>query len=84
MDAFLVNLSVIGLSEKDERRFVIIRSSDDKIGKSSSLYFDELYTLMKDADTIRTIYSHFKNCDLSSYDPAMIPLTEHISRQEKN
>lgn len=40
MDAFLVNLSVIGLSEKDERRVVIIRSSDDKIGKSSSWYFD--------------------------------------------
>ena len=40
---------------KDCRRFVVVRSSDDKIGNID--YFSELYSLMEDSDTIRTVIS---------------------------
>ena len=61
---------------KDCRRFVVVRSSDDKIGNID--YFSELYALMEDSDTIRTVYNYFKELDLSSYKPTEIPSTEHL------
>ena len=61
--------------KSDDRRLVMVRSSDDKIGDRE--YFDDLYALIEDGDTIRTVYSHFKNYDLSSYNPPKIPHTDH-------
>lgn len=63
--------------KKDDRRMVVVRSSDDKIGNTD--YFDEIYALIEDTDTVRTTYDYFKNFDLSSYEPSKIPQTEHLT-----
>ena len=62
--------------KKDDRRFAVIRSSDDKIGDSG--YFDELYALLDDNDSIRTIYSYLKKYDISDFVAKDIPQTEHL------
>ena len=61
---------------KDCRRLVVVRSSDDKIGYTE--YFGELSALLEDSDTIRTMFTYFKELDLASYKPSEIPHTEHL------
>jgi Family of unknown function (DUF5906) len=61
--------------EKGERRFFIVRSSDDKIGNRP--HFDKMYSLMEDIDVLRSCYDYFKTLDLTGYNPQDIPLSEH-------
>lgn len=63
--------------KKDDRRFVIARSSDDKIGNVE--HFNTLHGLLDDHDFIRTSYSYLKNYDLTGFDPKNIPQTEHLT-----
>jgi len=46
-------------TSKDDRRNVIIRSSDELMGNKE--YFEKLYKLLKDKDVIKTVYEYFKN-----------------------
>jgi hypothetical protein len=62
--------------KKDDRRFAIVRSSDDKIGDTE--YFNGLYALLDNHDFIRTMYNYFKEYDISEFDPKKIPQTEHL------
>ena len=45
--------------EKQGRRTLTIRSSDEKIGDSA--YFKQIYALMDRRDTLKTFYEHLKN-----------------------
>jgi hypothetical protein len=45
-------------SKKDDRRNLIIRSSDELIGQTE--YFNELYALLDDMNVIKTCYEYFK------------------------
>ncbi len=45
--------------EKQGRRTLTIRSSDEKIGDSA--YFKQIYALMDRKDTLKTFYEHLKN-----------------------
>jgi hypothetical protein len=60
---------------KDDRRKLIIRSSDEFIGNRG--YFDKMYALLDDVEFIRTCYAYFKDYDLSGYEYKDIPRTEH-------
>ena len=59
---------------KDDRRFAMIRSSDDKIGDTK--YFNNLYSLLNDNDVVRTLYSYLKSYDLTVFKATEIPQTE--------
>jgi phage/plasmid-associated DNA primase len=60
---------------KDDRRKLIIRSSDEFIGNRG--YFDKMYALLENVEFIRTCYAYFKDYDLSGYEYKDIPKTEH-------
>jgi hypothetical protein len=60
---------------KDDRRKIIIRSSDELIRNKE--YFDKIYGMVEDTDVIRTCDDYFKDYDLSEYDYKNIPATEH-------
>ena len=51
----------------DDRRFVIIRSSDEKIGDFE--YFIKLNEIMGDENVIKTCYEYFKNYEVSKNFP---------------
>ena len=46
-------------TSKDDRRFCIIRCSDEKIGDRE--YFNNLYKLLDDPNTMRAMYDYFMN-----------------------
>jgi phage/plasmid-associated DNA primase len=60
---------------KDDRRKLIIRSSDELIGNRG--YFDKMYALLENVEFIRTCYAYFKDYDSSGYEYKDIPKTEH-------
>jgi hypothetical protein len=60
---------------KDDRRKLIIRSSDQFIGNRE--YFNKMYALLDDVELVRTCYDYFKTYDLSGYEYKDIPRTEH-------
>jgi putative DNA primase/helicase len=60
---------------KDDRRKLIIRSSDQFIGNRE--YFNQMYALLDDVEFVRTCYDYFKTYDLSGYEYKDIPRTEH-------
>jgi CRISPR/Cas system endoribonuclease Cas6 (RAMP superfamily) len=60
---------------KDDRRKLIIRSSDEFIGNRE--YFNKMYALLENVEFIRTCYDYFKDYDLSGYEYKDIPKTEH-------
>jgi hypothetical protein len=60
---------------KDDRRKLIIRSSDEFIGNRE--YFNKMYALLENVEFIRTCYAYFKDYDLSGYEYKDIPKTEH-------
>ena len=43
-------------TSKDDRRNVIIRTSDELL--NNKIYFDTLYEYLKDINTLRTIYDY--------------------------
>ena len=65
-------------SKKDDRRNLIIRSSDEKCGDKE--YFNELYKLLADDDVVKTCYEYFKNIpDLDKFNKIPLPFTEYQS-----
>jgi hypothetical protein len=63
-------------SKNDDRRNLIIRSSDEKCGDKQ--YFKGLYELLNDDDIIKTCYEYFKNIpDLDKFGEIPLPFTEY-------
>jgi len=63
-------------TSEDDRRNLIIRSSDELIGKKE--YFNKLHQLLEDQNTIRTCYDYFKNIpNLDKFGDIPIPQTEY-------
>jgi len=60
---------------KDDRRKLIIRSSDELKGKNA--YFDNIYRMLDDINVIRTCFDYFKTYDLTNYNFKEIPRTEY-------
>lgn len=63
-------------TSKDDRRNLIIRSSDEKIGDKS--YFKNLHDALEDINVIRTCYDFFKMIpNLNEFNKIPIPETEY-------
>jgi hypothetical protein len=63
-------------TSKDDRRNLIIRSSDEKIGDKA--YFKKLHDILDDVNVIRTCYEYFKNIpNLDEFNKMPIPETEY-------
>jgi hypothetical protein len=60
---------------KDDRRKIIIRSSDELIGNKE--YFVKMYSLLEEPRFNKTCYDFFKNYDLTHYDYKNMPKTEY-------
>jgi hypothetical protein len=61
---------------KDDRRKLIIRSSDELCGNKE--YFAKLYDLLDDVNVIKTCYEYFKSiADMDSFGKLPIPLTSY-------
>lgn len=62
-------------TEKDERRFWIVRSSDKLCGNKE--YFNECYALLNDPDVIRTMFEYFMGFpNIENFNLLKMPKTE--------
>jgi len=63
-------------TQHDDRRFFIIRSSDELIGNKA--YFNNMYALLKDQDVQSTIFNYFKTLPgADRFSDLAIPKTEY-------
>jgi phage/plasmid-associated DNA primase len=63
-------------TSKDDRRNLIIESSDEKCGDKE--YFNNLYDLLNDVNVIKTCYEYFKAIpDMNKFNLIPIPKTEY-------
>jgi hypothetical protein len=63
-------------TSQDDRRNLIIRSSDEVVGNKN--YFNQLNKYLEDIDVIRTCYDYFKNIkDLDTFNSLPIPKTKY-------
>jgi hypothetical protein len=61
---------------KDDRRKMIIRSSDEKIGDKE--YFNMLYSYLDDINIVKTCYEYFKSVpDMDKFNKIPMPCTEY-------
>ena len=64
------------ITRKDDRRNLIIRSSDEKIGNKE--YFTELHKCISDKDVVKTCYEYFIGLDgLDMFHKLKIPTVEY-------
>ena len=69
-------------TSEDDRRNLMIRSSDELCGNKS--YFSKLYKLLDDVDVIRTCYDYFKSIpNLETFHEKECPKTEHQNNLAK-
>jgi len=69
------NLEPVNTSS-DDRRNIIIRSSDEKIGNKE--YFNNLHNILDDIDVVKTCYEYFKTIEgMDKFNSIPIPQTEH-------
>jgi len=65
-------------TRQDDRRNLIIRSSDEKIGDEE--YFKTLVEMMNDIDVIKSCYEYFKSIpDMNNFCKLELPVTEYHS-----
>ena len=62
-------------TDKNDRRKVIIRSSDELIKNVE--YFKKMYKIMENTNVIRTCFDYFKNHDISKFEHEDKPTTEY-------
>lgn len=67
----------------DDRRFLIIRCSDEKIGDKE--YFRKLHEFINDIQVLRTLYNYFKyeRGNMQSFISMSIPKTEYHTNLKK-
>jgi hypothetical protein len=69
-------------TSQDDRRNIIIRTSDELIGNKE--YFNKLHTLLDDVNVIRTCYDYFKSIpNLDKFNEIEIPKTEYQSNLKR-
>jgi hypothetical protein len=65
-------------TSKDDRRNLIIRSSDEKCGDKD--YFNKLHAILEDINVVKTCYEFFKSIpDMSSFNKLEMPVTTYQS-----
>jgi hypothetical protein len=70
-------------SKKDDRRNLIIRASDEKIGDKD--YFATLFKLLDDVNVLKTFYEHMINLsDLEKFHKLPKPITEYQDEIQNN
>jgi phage/plasmid-associated DNA primase len=63
-------------TSKDDRRKLIIRSSDELCGNKE--YFKKMYELLDDTNAIKSVYEYFKSIpDMDKFGSLPMPTTEH-------
>jgi len=62
-------------TDEDDRRNLIIRSSDELIGNRE--HFNRIYRMMEDKNFIATFYNYLKNTDLSGFQVAHKPVSKY-------
>lgn len=63
-------------TSKDDRRNLIIRSSDEKCGDKE--YFKQLHEILEDVNVVKTCYEYFKAIpDLDNFNKLPMPVTEY-------
>lgn len=63
-------------TNKDDRRKLIIRSSDELIGNKA--YFNKIYELLGDVNVVKSCYEYFKSIpDMDKFGSLPIPETEY-------
>jgi len=63
-------------TSKDDRRNLIVRSSDEKCGDKE--YFDDLHKLLDDMDVMKTCYEHLKSIkNMDEFNKQPIPVSNH-------
>jgi phage/plasmid-associated DNA primase len=63
-------------TRKDDRRNLIIRSSDEKIG--DKIYFNDLHEYINNQDIVKTCFEYFINLDgLNSFNTIKVPIVEY-------
>ena len=63
-------------TSKDDRRNLIVRSSDEKCG--DKVYFNELHKLLDDFDAMKTYYEYFKSIpNMDEFNKQSIPVSNH-------
>jgi hypothetical protein len=69
--------------QRDNRRHMVIRSSDEKIGDKP--YFETLYNYIKSPDVLKTCFEHFINLpDLDIFHTLPVPVTEYQKDTQSN
>ena len=69
-------------TSQDDRRNLIIRSSDELVGKKE--YFITLYKYLEDNDVIRTCYDYFKSIGgMDKFNSLPLPITEYQTNLKK-
>ena len=70
-------------SKKDDRRNLIIRSSDEKIGNKN--YFTKLFDILDNQDAIKTFYDYLINLsDLENFRKIKKPSTDYQEEIQEN
>lgn len=65
-------------TSKDDRRNIMIRSSDEKCGDKE--YFNKLHEILEDVNVIKTCYEYFKSIQgVDKFNSIPIPTTKHQS-----
>ena len=62
--------------EKGNRRFVVVKSSDELCKNTE--YFKTIYTILENNDVVRTVYDYFKNYDISEFIHTEFPVSEYL------
>lgn len=63
-------------TSKDDRRNLIIRSSDELLG--NKIYFEKLHEILDDVNVIKTCYEYFKTIpDVDKFNRLPIPITDY-------
>lgn len=61
---------------KDDRRKLVIKSSDELCGNKS--YFNDLYALLDDVNSIKSCYEYFKSIpDMDKFNSLSMPVTQY-------
>lgn len=69
-------------TSNDDRRNLIIRSSDEKCGDKE--YFTTLHSILEDVNVVKTCYEYFKSVpDMDKFNTLPIPQTEHQTHLKK-
>ena len=69
----------------DNRRFFVIRSSDELIGDENKPYFTALHKLINDVNVVKTCYEYFINLKgLEHFMAIPVPVTEYQTDMQES